>query len=309
MKRKIILDCDPGHDDAVAILLAGIAEEIELLGVTTVAGNSYVENTTKNALILVENGNLNVPVCKGASKPLVRDQIVAPDIHGESGLEGANLPNPTINADPRAAVEFIAEKVCEFEGEVTLCAVGPLTNVAIFLLNYPHLIDKVKEIVIMGGGIAFGNTTPVAEFNIFADPEAAQIVFNSSVPLTVFGLDVTHQTKIFLDEIKKMQTLSSFIVSKMGVLLDFFHQTYFHVFRIKGAPLHDPCVIAYLIEPDIFEYEDYYCQIELKGEMTYGQTVVDYWKNSGKSTNSKWAVKADRERFIDLLFRYLSKYT
>src|SRR6056297_939486 len=133
MTRKIILDCDPGHDDAVAILLAGIAEEVDLLGITTVAGNSYVENTKKNALILVENGKLNVPVCEGASKPLVREQIVAPDIHGESGLEGAKLSDPTIMKDTRTAVDFIAEKVCEFKGEVTLCAVGPLTNIALFL--------------------------------------------------------------------------------------------------------------------------------------------------------------------------------
>lgn len=308
MRKKIILDCDPGHDDAVAILLAGIAEELDLLGITTVAGNTYVKNTTKNALILVENGKLNVPVCEGASKPLIRQQIVAPDIHGESGLEGANLPNPSIKKDVRTAVEFIAEKVRENENEITLCAVGPLTNIAIFLINYPDLHEKVKEIVIMGGGIAFGNTTPVAEFNILADPEAAQIVFDAKIPLTVFGLDATHQTKIHMDEIKKMQSLSSFIVSKMGLLLEFFHQTYFHVFRIKGAPLHDPCAIAYLIEPEIFEYKEYYCQIELKGELTYGQTVVDYWQNSNKPPNSKWAVKADRERFINLLFKKLSQY-
>lgn len=308
MSRKIILDCDPGHDDAVAILLAGIAEEIQLLGITTVAGNSYVENTTKNALILVENGKLNVPVCKGAAKPLVREQIVAPDIHGESGLEGANLPQPTIKKDSRGAVEFIAQKVCESQKEVTLVAVGPLTNIATFVINYPELVDKVQELVIMGGGIGFGNTTPVAEFNILADPEAAQIVFNSHIPLTVFGLDVTHQTKIFMDEIKKMQSFSSFIVSKMGLLLEFFHQTYFDVFKIKGAPLHDPCAIAYIIEPKLFEYKDYYCQIELKGQLTYGQTVVDYWQNSGKPPNSKWAIKANRESFIDLLFKKLSDY-
>lgn len=308
MRRKIILDCDPGHDDAVAILLAGIAEELELLGITTVAGNSYVKNTTKNALILAENAHLTVPVCEGASKPLIRKQIVAPDIHGESGLEGANLPNPTINKDSRTAVDFIAEKVSLFEGEVTLCAVGPLTNIAIFLINFPHLHEKVKEIVIMGGGIAFGNTTPVAEFNILADPEAAQIVFNSQIPLTVFGLDATHQTKIHMDEIKKMQELSSPIVSKMGLLLEFFHQTYYHIFKIEGAPLHDPCTIAYLIEPEIFEYQNYFCQVELKGELTYGQTVVDYWQNSNNPPNSKWAIKADRERFIKLLFDKLSKY-
>jgi len=308
MKRKIILDCDPGHDDAVAILLAGVAEEIDLLGITSVAGNSYVKNTTKNALIMVENARLDVPVCEGASKPLLREQIVAPDIHGESGLEGANIPDPTIKADQRNAVVFINQQVTDNPDEVSLVAIGPLTNIAKFILLYPDTSQKVKEIVIMGGGINFGNTTPVAEFNIYADPEAAQIVFDSGIPLTVFGLDVTHQTKIFMDEIKRMQGFSSDIVSKMGLLLEFFHQTYYDVFGIEGAPLHDPCAIAYLIEPEMFEYEDYYCQIELKGQLTYGQTVVDYWKKSGKKPNSKWAIRANRERFIEILFEKLSYY-
>ena len=308
MKKKIILDCDPGHDDAVAILLAGALENIDLLGITSVAGNSYVKNTTRNALIITENAGIDVPVCEGCSKPLVRNQIVAPDIHGESGLEGAELSAPTKNKDPRKAVQFISQMVRESPNEVTIVAVGPLTNIANFIIDYEELVSSVKELVIMGGGVNFGNTTPVAEFNIYADPEAAQIVFNSGMPITVFPLDVTHQTKIFMEEIKKMQNYSSYIVSKMGILLEFFHQTYFDIFKIEGAPLHDPCTIAYLEDPSIFEYEDYYCQVELKGELTYGQTVVDYWKTSGKKPNSKWAMKADRDKFISLLFDSFLNY-
>jgi len=186
------------------------------------------------------------------------------------------LPLPKKAKDARKAVQFISEMIRENPDEVTIVAVGPLTNIANFVIDYEELIPSVKELVIMGGGINFGNTTPVAEFNIYADPEAAQIVFNSGMPITVFPLDVTHQTKIYMDEIKRMQKYSSNIVSKMGLLLEFFHQTYYDIFKIEGAPLHDPCTIAYLEDPEIFEYEDYYCQIETKGELTYGQTVVDY---------------------------------
>ncbi|KAF2955247.1 nucleoside hydrolase [Marinitoga sp. 38H-ov] len=306
MKRKVILDCDPGHDDAVAILLAGIAEEIELLGIIAVAGNSYLKNTAKNALILAEMANINVPVFAGSSKPLLREQIVAPNIHGESGLEGANLPEPKKELENKNYLEFIAENVYSNPNEITLVAVGPLTNIAKFALNYPDLIPLVKELVIMGGGIKFGNTTPRAEFNIYADPEAAQIVFNAGFNLTVFPLDVTHQAKIYMDEIKEMQKFESEIVSKMGVLLEFFHQTYYDIFKIEGAPLHDPCTIAYLIKPEIFEFEEYYAQVETKGELTYGETVVDYWHL--KEPNSKWALKVDRKEFINLLFSQLKKY-
>ncbi|ACR79951.1 nucleoside hydrolase [Kosmotoga olearia] len=306
MKRKIILDCDPGHDDAVAILLAGIAEEIELLGIVSVAGNSYIENTTRNALILAEMAKLDVPVFRGSSKPLLRKQIVAPDIHGESGLEGANLPLPTKKAEEKNYLEFMAETVEKFPNEITFVAVGPLTNIAKFVLNYPHLVSKVKELVIMGGGIKFGNVTPRAEFNIYADPEAAQIVFNAGFNLTVFPLDVTHQAKIYMKEIKEMQNFRSEITSKMGLLLEFFHQTYYDIFKIEGAPLHDPCTIAYLINPDIFEFDEFYAQVETKGELTYGETVVDYWHL--EAPNSKWALKVDREKFIEILFDNLKKY-
>ncbi|GAB6189113.1 pyrimidine-specific ribonucleoside hydrolase RihA [Marinitoga arctica] len=306
MKKKVILDCDPGHDDAVAILLAGIAEEIELLGVIAVAGNSYLKNTVRNALILTEMAKINVPVFAGSSKPLLREQIVAPDIHGESGLEGANLPSPTKKVENKSYLEFLAETIYSNPNEITIVAVGPLTNIAKFALNYPDLIPLVKELVIMGGGIKFGNVTPRAEFNIYADPEAAQIVFNAGFNLTVFPLDVTHKAKIYINEIREMQKFESEIVSKMGKLLEFFHQTYYDVFKIEGAPLHDPCTIAYLINSDIFRYEKFYAQVETKGQLTYGETVVDYWHI--EKPNSKWALDVDRDKFIEILFDNLKKY-
>ena len=307
-KRKIILDCDPGHDDAMAILLCGASPELELLGITTVAGNSYVHNTTRNALIITEMANMDVPIVQGASKPLIRDQIVAPDIHGESGLEGVALPNPSRNPLDEHAVPWIARMVEQYPGEVTLAPTGPLTNVALFLLQYPHLAEHVVEIALMGGGIAFGNTTPVAEFNVFADPEAAHIVFSSNIPTTVFGLDVTHQAKIFMDEIRQIESYPSEVVSKMGTLLGFFHGTYFDVFGIEGAPLHDPCVIAYLIEPQLFQFSEYYTQVELKGSLTYGQTVVDYWSQSHKKPNARWATHIDRDRYIQLLYNRMKSF-
>ncbi|MCP5455563.1 MAG: nucleoside hydrolase [Thermotogae bacterium] len=305
--KKIILDCDPGHDDAVALLFAGISESIDLLGVVAVAGNSYVENTVKNALKITEMASINVPVLKGAGKPILREQIVAPNIHGESGLEGVELPEPSKKYEEENYIHFYKRIIEENERNITIVAVGPLTNIGNLFLIHPELKDKISEIVIMGGGIAFGNTTPVAEFNIYADPEAAKIVFDSGVPLTVFGLDVTHQAKINNEEIRKMQEIKSEVVSKMGVLLEFFHKTYFDVFKIVGAPLHDPCAVIYLSDPEIFEYENYYTQIELNGKYTYGQTVVDYWHLSGK-VNSKWAVRVNREKFIEILFENLKKY-
>ncbi len=307
-RRKIILDCDPGHDDAVAILLAGASEKIDLLGITTVAGNSYVHNTTRNALIISEMAGLDVGVYEGAAKPLIRNQIVAPDIHGESGLEGVTLPAPKKSKSEIGAVEFMADIVKKYPGEITLVPVGPLTNIALFILNHPELCMYVKEVVVMGGGIEFGNVTPTAEFNIFADPEAAQIVLQSGMPIVMVPLDVTHMAKINMEEIKELQKFDSEVVSKMGTLLEFFHQTYYDVFKIEGAPLHDPCTIAYLTDPDIFEYEEFYAEIELNGKLTYGQTVVDYWKNHGKKPNSKWLLKIDRKKYIDIIFEELKKY-
>ncbi len=306
--KKIILDCDPGHDDAIAILLAGLSEDIELLGVTTVAGNSYLENTTRNALIVLELAGLeSIDVYPGAKKPLVRDQIVAHDIHGYTGLEGADLPKPRKSPAGKHAIDFMAEKIEENYGEITLVATGPLTNVALFSLRYPELVSGIKEMVIMGGGISFGNVTPVAEFNVYVDPEAASLVFDLDVPKVLAPLDMTHKAAITRAELEKMRSFGSDVLNTISDLLEFFMKTYKEVFGIDGAPLHDPTTIAYLIRPEMFEWEDYNLVVELDGEYTYGQTVVDVWRTTGRDPNVRILLDVDRDAFFDLLLRELSK--
>lgn len=305
--RKIILDCDPGHDDAVAIMLAGLHEDIELLGITTVSGNSYLENTTRNALIISEMSGIDVEVYPGASKPILREQIVAHDIHGYSGLEGADLPNPKKAASNIHAVDFMADVVKENFGEVTIVATGPLTNVALFALKYPDLVKGIKELVFMGGGIAFGNVTPVAEFNIYVDPEAADIVLRMDIPKVMAPLDMTHQAAITREEVQKLKDSESKVLNVVADLMNFFMKTYKNVFGIEGAPLHDPTTIAYLIDPEIFEWEDLNVSVELKGEFTYGQTVADIWKTTGKEPNVRVLEKINRDKFFDLLLDTLLK--
>ena len=305
--KKVILDCDPGHDDAVAIMLAGLHKDIELLGITTVAGNSYLENTTRNALIISEMANIDVKVYPGASKPILRDQIVAHDIHGYSGLEGANLPEPKENASDIHAVDFMADAIRKNFGEVTLVATGPLTNVALFALKYPDLVKGIKEFVFMGGGIAFGNATPVAEFNIYVDPEAADITLGMDVPKVMAPLDMTHQAAITKEEVQKLKDSGSRVLNVVADLMIFFMKTYKKIFGIDGAPLHDPTTIAYLIDPDMFEWEDLNVSVELKGEITYGQTVVDVWKTTGRKPNVRVLKKIDRDKFFELLLDTLLK--
>ena len=305
--KKIILDCDPGHDDAVAIMLAGLHEDIELLGITTVAGNSYLENTTRNALIISEMAGIDVEVYPGASKPILREQIAAHDIHGYSGLEGANLPNPKKSASNIHAVDFIADAVKKNFGEITLVATGPLTNVALFALRYPDLVKGIKEFVFMGGGIAFGNVTPVAEFNIYVDPEAADIVLKMDVPKVMAPLDMTHQAAITREEVQKLKDSGSRVLNVVADLMVFFMTTYKRVFGIEGAPLHDPTTIAYLIDPSMFEWEDLNVSVEIRGEYTYGQTVADIWKTTGKAPNVRVLKNIDRDKFFKLLLNTLLK--
>lgn len=300
---QIVLDCDPGHDDAFAILLAAASKEIELLGVTTVVGNSYLENTTNNARRILDLFDIDVPVFAGAAKPLIRNIVVAPNIHGQSGLDGAEIPPAKRKIEKMHAVDFIADMVEKYEG-VVLVPTGPLTNIAIFLLKYPKLAHRVSRIVLMGGGIAFGNVTPVAEFNIFADPEAAKIVFRSGIPIVMAPLDLTHQVVATEAEASRLRTFGP----KFEILADllmFFKSTYKKVFNIDGAILHDPCTVMYLIHPEIFESKEYSVDVETKGELTYGQTVVDLWRTTGNQPNAEILLKVDRERFFEILFEKL----
>lgn len=300
-KRKVILDCDPGHDDAIAILLAGLHPDIEVVGITTVAGNVEVEKTTDNALKVCQVGNLlDIPVAKGMNQPLVRMRETAPAIHGDSGMDGPVLPKPEIDIIDEHAVDFIIRTLLESKDTITLVPTGPLSNIAMAIRREPKILNKIEEIVLMGGG-SFGNWTPAAEFNIYVDAEAAKVIFESGLPITMMGLDVTHQALATVDVIDKMASIDN----KVGVfivdLLKFFKKTYLEVFGFQDPPVHDVCCIAYLIDPSLFKAKFLRVDIETKGELSYGMTLIDFHGVTEKEPNVNVALSLDRTRFWDLL--------
>ncbi|MCA0172229.1 nucleoside hydrolase [Bacillus sp. RAR_GA_16] len=304
-KRKVILDCDPGHDDAISIILAASSDRIQIDGITTVAGNVEVEKTTLNALKVCDLLGLDVPVARGAEQPLVKVREFAPDIHGDSGLDGPQLPEvPKRHAIDQHAVDFIIERLLTSDGEITLVPTGPLTNIALALQKEPAIVEKIQEIVLMGGG-TFGNWTPTAEFNIYVDAEAAELVFNSGVPVTMFGLDVTHQAITTPAILEQIASIGSSISEFVGELLAYFTKTYKEVFGFEGAPIHDACTVAYLIDESIFQFETVRVDIETKGEFTYGTTCVDRLHVTGREPNVKFARGIDQEKFWGLLLSAL----
>lgn len=275
-KRKIIIDCDPGHDDAIAILLAGANPNVEIVAITTVAGNAEVEKTTLNALKVCELAGLtHVPVAKGAGQPLVRKRQTAADIHGDSGMDGPLLPHPTKTVEQEHAVDLIIRKLMESDGDISLVPVGPLTNIAMAMRKEPAILSKIQEIIVIMGGGTFGNTTPAAEFNIYVDAEAAKVVFESGVPITMMGLDLTHQAIVTEDIHERILNVDNRISHFVHELLNFFAHTYKEVFGFAGAPIHDACCVAYCIDPTAFGTKKLRVDIETKGEHTYGMTVVD----------------------------------
>lgn len=303
-KIPVIMDCDPGHDDAIALMLALGNEKIDVKAVTTSAGNQTPDKTLNNALrILSFLGRDDIEVAQGALKPLMRDLIIAPEVHGDSGLDGPYIPEPSFKASERTAVDVIADVLRNSEEKVTLIPTGPLTNIATFLLTYPELRDKIERISLMGGAADGGNWTPAAEFNILVDPEAADVVFKSGVPIVMCGLDVTHKAQVYDEDIEKFRGLSNATGKLVAELLDFF--AIFHKderFGFKGAPLHDPCAVAYVIDPSIIETKKCHVEIETKGEFTLGATVVDYNDISKKEKNADVAFNIDREKFIQMIY-------
>ncbi len=298
----IILDVDPGHDDAVAIMLACSAEELDLLAVTTVAGNVQLEKTTRNALrVLSLIGHAAVPVAAGAPSPLQRPLRTAEDIHGESGLEGSEIPDPSSVPDERGATELIADAVRGAPGPVTLIPTGPLTNVATFLREHPELKERIARISLMGGSIGLGNTTPAAEFNIYVDPEAAREVFESGLHITMSGLDVTHQAGAGPAERERLRSLgrSGVVVAE---LLEYFAGTYERVFGFDAPPLHDPVAVAAVLEPGLLKTRPMRVDVECESELTRGETVCDFYGVTGKNPNADVGVDLDREGFFDLLY-------
>src|ERR671917_2087623 len=299
----VILDVDPGHDDAVAVMLACGAPALDLLAVPTVAGNAPLERTTRNApRVLSLIGHTDVPVAAGATSPLYRPLHTAEDIHGESGLDGPEIPDPSFEPDERSATELIADTLREAHEPVTLIPTGPLTNVATFLREHPELKDRVAHISLMGGSIGLGNTTPAAEFNVYVDPEAAREVFESRLPITMSGLDVTHQARAGPAERERLRSLGR-TGGVVAELLEFFAGTYERTFGFDAPPLHDPVAVAAVLEPRLLETRPMRVDVECDSPLTRGETVCDFYGVTGEPPNAEVGVELDREGFFRLLYQ------
>jgi inosine-uridine nucleoside N-ribohydrolase len=302
-----ILDVDPGHDDAVAIMLACAAPDLDLLAVTTVAGNVPLGKTTRNALrVLSLIGHTDIPVAAGAPSPLHRPLHTAENIHGESGLEGPEIPGASFEPDVRGATALIADALREAPGPVTLIPTGPLTNIAAFLREHPELKERVAHISLMGGSIGLGNTTPAAEFNVYVDPEAAREVFESGLPITMSGLDVTHQARAGPAERERLRSLGR-TGGVVAGLLEFFAGTYERIYGFDAPPLHDPVAVAAVLEPGLLKTRPMRVDVECDSELTRGETVCDFYGVTGEPPNAEVGVELDREGFSELLYRTLGR--
>ncbi|WP_337079286.1 pyrimidine-specific ribonucleoside hydrolase RihA [Aeromonas dhakensis] len=310
MALPVILDCDPGHDDAIALILALASPELKVLAVTTSAGNQTPDKTLNNALrILTLLGRDDISVAAGAPKPLARELIIADSVHGESGLDGPKLPDPAFAPVAMTALELMAKCLRESPEPVTLVPTGPLTNIALLLAAHPELKSKIARIVLMGGAAGAGNWTPAAEFNIYVDPEAADMVFKSGIPITMCGLDVTHQAQVMDEDIERVRAINNPVAQCVAGLLDFF--MIYHrdpKWGFAGAPLHDPCTIAWLLAPALFHGVECRVDIETGGTHTSGMTVVDRYGLTGKPANALVLLGLDRAGFIDLLVTRLRAF-
>jgi inosine-uridine nucleoside N-ribohydrolase len=309
MKHKIILDCDPGHDDAIAILLAAHHPEIELLAITTVAGNQSLEKTTHNALKVCSLANIrDVPVARGMEQPLVRPPRYAPDIHGESGMDGPDIPEPDIDPVAQHGVDLLIDLLLNSEGDITLVPTGPLTNIAAAMRREPAILPKIKAISLMGGAIGVGNRMPAAEFNIWADPEAAAIVFGCGRPITMSPLEVTHQALATDEVIGRLRAAHCTVADFAADLLIFFGDTYRNVFGFPAPPVHDPCAVTAVIDPLILRAHAMHVEIETTGEWTTGRTVCDVYGVLRKPTNARVGYALDVPRFWEMVISTILSY-
>ncbi|MES5044919.1 nucleoside hydrolase [Rhizobium nepotum] len=304
-RRKIIIDTDPGQDDAAAIMLAFASpEEIDILGLCAVAGNVPLKLTSRNIRIICELcGRTDIPVYEGAERPLVREPITAEHVHGSTGLDGPVLDEPTMAAQKQHAVDFIIETLLrEPAGTVTLCTLGALTNVALALQKAPEIASRVKELVMMGGGFfEGGNITPAAEFNIYVDPQAADIVFRSGIPIVMMPLDVTHKLLTTKARVSRIREIGTRPAIAMAEMLEFFERFDIEKYGSDGGPLHDPSVIAYLVKPELFQGRDCNVEIEVNSELTMGMTVVDWWRVTERPANARVMRTVDADGFFELL--------
>jgi purine nucleosidase len=308
--RKIIIDTDPGQDDAVAILLALASPELDVVGITAVAGNVPLSWTEKNARKVCElAGRPDVRVFGGAVRPLMRSLVTAEHVHGKTGLDGPHLPEPQMKLQAQHAVDFIVETLMVGEpGTITLCPLGPLTNIALALIREPAIAPRIAEIVLMGGGyFEQGNVTPSAEFNIYVDPHAAEIVFAAGVPITMMPLDVTHKALTTRARVEAIRAIGNGVGRATAEMLDFFERYDVEKYGSDGGPLHDPCVIAWLLRPDLFSGRQCNVAVETRSELTLGATVVDWWGITDAPKNAFVAREIDSDGFFALLTERLAR--
>lgn len=306
MATPIIIDCDPGHDDAIAIMLAYAHRDVlDIRGITTVGGNQTLEKITDNALRILQFIRADILVAKGATGPLLGKLVTGEEAHGESGMDGPELPPAIARPIDQGAVEFMLELIRSSAEKITLVPLGPLTNIALLLTAYPEVKEKIEMISLMGGGISYGNVTSTAEFNIYVDPEAAKIVYESGIPMTMSGLDVTDKAAIFEDEIEALKQRGPASVL-VGELLDFY-SIYGKKMGYIGNALHDPCAVAWLLQPELFQSRHLHVTVETEGKLTRGMTVADQRKKPVSVPNVEVLVDVDRDAFIKLLFDALAR--
>jgi purine nucleosidase len=308
--RKIIIDTDPGQDDAVAILLALASPELDVLGLTAVAGNVPLHLTQKNAMKICElAGKPDTKVFSGAIRPLVRQLVTAEEVHGKTGLNGPDLPEPAMKLQDQHAVDFIIETIMrEPPATVTLCPLGPLTNIALAMSREPRIVPRIQEIVLMGGGLfEGGNVTPTAEFNIYVDPHAADIVLKCGAPIVMMPLDVTHKALTTARRIAAIRALGTKVGIATAELLEFFERFDEDKYGTDGGPLHDPCVIAYLLKPELFNGRFINVSVEMSSELTMGMTVADWWGVTKREKNATYMRDIDHDGFFALLTERLAR--
>lgn len=307
-KKKIILDCDPGHDDAVAIMLAAKSEKLDLLGITVVAGNQTLEKTQVNARNVCQCLGLDVPVYAGCGQPMVREKMVAADIHGETGLDGPVFEPLTKPLEEKHAVQFIIDTLMESDGDITMVTTGPMTNLAMAMRMEPRIVEKIEQIVLMGGAYTNGNVTPAAEFNIIADADAAYVCFTSGRPITMVGLDVTRKALCYPAVVDRMEKVGN-KASKLFVdLMRHFCKSQKEVFGWEGGPLHDPITIAYLLDPSVLTVKPMHAEIDIRSTQSYGRTNCDYFGYQKLEPTADVAVDIDVEKFWDIIEDGLRKY-
>lgn len=309
-KLPIILDCDPGCDDAVAMMLAAKHPVFDLRAITVTAGNHILEKTTQNALKVCSHlGIVNAPIAAGMSGPIIRKQVIAEYVHGESGLGNVNLDAPFIRIDPRNAVTLIIEILSKSDGDIIFVATGPLSNLAMAIRLAPQIIPKIKQIVLIGGSYELGNITPAAEFNIYADPEAAHVVFSCGRPIVMIGLSITQKVLLQKEVATRIGSIDNKAATLFTEIMDFYTKTNQEIFGNDVSPLYDPAAIAYLIDPAVFTTKPMYVEIELKSEQSYGRTNCDFYGVLNKPANAEVATDLDSKRFWDVIEETIKLYS